>query len=171
MIDPEGAIDVAAQIYNDNIKFPIVVLSRSDNTNIDTNRYNFTYAKKGVIAGFDSKTNTLYSEKIIPVKLDYSLNVLTTNIADTDEIVKELLFKYSDMYFLNIDTPYEVSRKIRFGIRIDKDQEIHTESGTFDYISGGKLYETVIQLHCEGCVLVSYNPMHLRRFDTDIEVK
>ena len=73
------------------------------------------------------------------------------------------MFKYLNMYFLTIDLPYEAKRKIRFGIRIDRGGEIQRESGSYEYIQGGKLYQTIIPLVCEGAVMVSYTPAHLRR--------
>ena len=168
VISPEGATTLAAQMNNDEIKYPIVVFTRGDDIKIDHERYNFTMAKKGVPAGFDAKGNLIAMEKVIPIKLEYSLTVLTTNTADMDELIKELLFKYTEMYYLTITLPYEVKRRIRFGIRIKPEAEINYESGTYDYLSAGTLHQAIIPLECEGCVLVSYTPVHLKRFEPDI---
>ena len=50
---------------------------------------------------------------------------------------------------------------------IDNDSEIKRESGVVESLHEGKLYQTIITLNCEGCVLVSYTPVHLR--NTQIE--
>lgn len=171
VIDPEGAITLAAQMNNDEVTYPIAVFTRSDDIVIDRDRYNFTRAKKGVPVGFDNKNNMIAMEKVIPIKLDYNLTLLTTNTADMDELVKELLFKYTEMYYLTITLPYEVKRKVRFGIKIKQDADIHYESGTYDYISAGTLYQAIIPMECEGCVLVSYTPVHLKRMETEIETE
>lgn len=171
VIDPEGAITLAAQMSNDEVKYPIAVFTRSDDVSIDKDRYNFTRAKKGVPVGFDNQNNLIAMEKVLPINLEYNLTILTTNTADMDELIKELLFKYSDMYYLSITLPYEVKRRIRFGIKMKPDTEIHIESGTYDYISAGKLYQAIIPLVCEGCVLVSYTPVHLKRMDAEVETE
>ena len=171
VIDPEGAINLAAQMNNDEVTYPIAVFTRSNDIVIDKQRYNFTRAKKGVPAGFDNKRNLIAMEKVLPIKLDYNLTLLTTNTADMDELVKELLFKYTEMYYLTITLPYEVKRKIRFGIKIKPDIEIHYESGSYDYISAGKLYQAIIPMECEGCVFVSYTPVHLKRMETEVETE
>ena len=168
VIDPEGSIGLAAQIQNDEIKFPIVSVTRDDNFAIDTDRWNFTRAHKGVASVIDNKTNELYYEKVVPIKLSYNLSLLTTNTADMDELFREILMKYTSMYFLKIKLPYECERYVRFGVVVEQDN-IEKSSGSFDYIEGGKLYETVIPLRCEGCVLVTYTPSKLKRSDVQIQ--
>lgn len=168
VIDPEGAITIAAQMQNDEVNYPLVVLSRDPDPKIDTERYNFTRAKRGVVVGFDKVSNELLSERAIPMSLNYKLTAITTSTIDMDEIMKELLFKYSDMYFLSIELPYEIKRRIRFGVRMVPDTSVSTTSATFDYLSAGTLYESSIQLECLGCVWVSYNTTKLRRMTTEI---
>lgn len=167
--DPEESVDLAAQIDNDEVKFPLVSLKRDADNGIDKERTNFTRMHRGVQSVLDPNTNLLYYEKVIPIKLSYKLRVVTTNTADMDELLRELMFKYVQMYFLTIQLPYECNRKVRFGVVIDTDQEIEHVSGHFDYISSGKLYESILPLKCEGCVLVSYTPAKLTRTILDGE--
>ena len=168
VIDPEGVIGLAAQIQNDEIKFPVVALERDPDTPIDQDRWNFTRAHKGVASVFDNKTNQLYYEKAVPIKLRYELTLLTTNTADMDELFREILMKYISMYFLKIKLPYECERYVRFGVIVDYDN-IQRSSGSFDYIEGGKLYQTIVPLNCEGCVLVTYTPAKLKRSAYEIQ--
>ena len=161
VIDPEGAVDIIAQIKEDNIKFPVVVMTRDPDYKIDTSRLNFTMAHFGIPASIDLETNKIYNEMVLPIDLSYNLTVLATNTADRDELIKELMFKYLHMFFLTIKLPYESSRKIRFGVSIDPDGTISQSSGTVDYIKAGKLYQGIIPLKCQGCVLLSYVPHQL----------
>lgn len=163
VVSPERVIDIAAQLQNDEISFPLVALTRDEDISIDTNLTNFTRMHKGVAAVVDPKTNNLYYEQAIPLKLEYALTVLTTNTADMDELVRELIFKYTRMYFLTITLPYEGQRKVRFGITIDTDSSIERSSGVVEYLESGQLYQSIIHLRCEGCVYVKYTPVHLKR--------
>lgn len=163
VVPPERVIDIAAQLQNDEISFPLVALTRNEDISIDTNLTNFTRMHKGVAAVVDPKTNNLYYEQAIPLKLEYALTVLTTNTADMDELVRELIFKYTRMYFLTITLPYEGQRKVRFGITIDTDSSIERSSGVVEYLESGQLYQSIIHLRCEGCVYVKYTPVHLKR--------
>lgn len=163
VVSPERVVDIAAQLQNDEISFPLVALTRNEDISIDTNLTNFTRMHKGVAAVVDPKTNNLYYEQAIPLKLNYALTVLTTNTADMDELVRELIFKYTRMYFLTITLPYEGQRKVRFGITVDTDSDIERSSGVVEYLESGQLYQSIIHLHCEGCVYVKYTPVHLKR--------
>lgn len=155
VIDPEGAITLQAQVSNDEITYPVVALVRQD-SQIDRTRLNFTRLHTGVDYVFESDENNMYSERCMPITLSYELHIITTNTVDMDELIRELSFKYSSMYFLTIRLPYEGNRKIRFGVCIDEDSNIERSSGTYEHMSTGKLYESIIHLRCEGCVMVTY---------------
>lgn len=170
VISPEQVIGLAAQIQEDQIKFPIIALTRND-YQIDNQRMNFTRAHMGVQSVIDTKTNNIYYEKAIPITLSYNMTLLTTNQIDMDELIKELLFKYTNMYFLTIKLPYECNRKIRFGIGINSNTEIERSSGSAEYVESGKLYQSIIKFDCEGCVLISYTPAHLKRSVSEIDVE
>ena len=73
------------------------------------------------------------------------------------------------MYFVTFELPYECKRKVRFGIRIDTDKEISSKSGVIEYLGEGTLYESIIPLKCDGCVLVSYTPAKLQRSMYNVE--
>ena len=172
VVDPESAIDVVAQIQNDKIPLPLVVLTRtSESGSVDTNRANFTMMHKGVATVINNETNDVYCEKAIPILLGYDLTVLATNTADMDEMMREIMFKYASMYFLSIKVPYESKRRIRFGIGIRPDTTIEQSSGQLEYLENGKLYQKIIHLVCEGCVLLSYTPVKLHRNSLDASIE
>lgn len=166
VISPEQIVGIAAQIQNDEIQLPIIALERNDYS-IDTDRLNFSRMHFGLQTVIDLKTNDLYYERAIPVTLSYGITILTSNQIDMDEIVKELVFKYTDMYYLPIQLPYESKRRIRFGIRIDADS-IEKRSGASEYIESGQLYQTTVPVVCEGAVLLHYTPVHLKRTSHEV---
>ena len=168
VIDKAGMIQLIAQIKEDQINFPLICLTRHSDTPLDTDRANFTRIHKGVAASYDPDTHNIYYEKSIPIKLEYDLTILGTTVADVDELLREVMFKYTNMYFLDIDLPYEAKRKMRFGVVISGDAT--RNSGSFEYLSSGALYEAVIPLRCEGAVLVHYTPKHIERMILDNNV-
>lgn len=167
--DPEGIIDLVAQMKDDQVNYPIVAIQRDPDTGIDTDLVNFSRMHFGVSTAFDNRTNNFYNERAIPIKLSYKLSILTTNTADMDEMVRELVFKYSSMYFLTIKLPYEVERKIRFGVVVDYDS-ISKSSGAFEASSSGQLYQTELTLNCQGAVMVHYTPVRLTRTEYVVDV-
>lgn len=168
VIGPDAIIGVAAQIKEGNMSFPLVAISRDEGIDIDKERTNFSRIHKGVASVLDNETNMLYYEKCLPINLSYKMAVLTTNTVDMDEMMRELMFKYVNMYYLTIKLPYESTRKIRFGITLDENSTIERSYGSADYVEGGHLHQTLLSLRCEGCVLVSYTPAHLRRVEHEV---
>lgn len=166
--DAESVIDLIAQIQDDNIQFPIVVITRNPDTPIDTKRYNFARCHSGIATTID-KNNYIYYEKALPIELSYDITVLATNTADMDEMVKELLFKYTEMYFIKFELPYESKRMLEFGVSIDPDTNITGKSGYLEYLRSGRLYQSIISLKCHGAVLLSYTPERLTHFGLDNE--
>lgn len=167
----ETVQSVISQIQNDEITFPLVVLSRNPDTPIDITRTNFTRMHRGVAAVLDKETNNLYYEKVVPIELGYELTVLTTSTADMDELVKELLFKYINMFFISFTLPYECKRKVRFGVEIDMEKGIERKSGSIEYTNSGLLHQSIIPLKCQGAVLVSYTPAKLTRSIVDVSIE
>lgn len=168
-VEPATSISIAAQLQDDNIRFPFICVVRSADYQIDSDLTNFTAMKKGIATVFDSKNNMLYHEKSIPVRLSYTLTCVGTDTAQIDELVRELIFKYSSMYFLRIQLPYESDRHLRFGIEVDASQSIERNSGVVESLASGTLYETQIPLKTYGCRLISYTPVKLRNFQYEIE--
>lgn len=163
LTDADNYQGLLAQIQEDTINYPLILLHRDEDTPIKTELMNFTRYRFGVPCVFDNKTNNVYYERALPVDLNYTLRILSTNVADTDELSRELFYKYITMYFLTIQAPYESDRKIRFGIQVDMDYGIKRESGSFDYIASGSLYQSTMRLKTSGCVSLTYTPRHLTR--------
>lgn len=163
LTNEENYLGILAQIQEDTITYPLILLHRDDDVAIKQDMMNFTRYQFGVPCTFDNKTNKIYYERALPVDINYTLRILSTNVADTDELARELFYKYISMYFLTIRLPYESDRKIRFGISVDMDYGIKKESGSFDYIAEGKLYQSTIHLKTEGCVSLTYTSRHLTR--------
>lgn len=170
VVNSENAIGLAAQVQEDKIQFPIVALTRNSTISVAESVKNFTKTKRGIATTFDNENNIIYNEKTIPIELSYELSVFATNTADMDEIIRELIFKYSSKYFLTITVPYESKRKIRFGISMAS-TNVEIQSVSSEYVQSGQLYSSSITLNCEGCVLIHYTPRRLNRYEfSSIEV-
>lgn len=171
VVPPENVLSIAAQVQDDNLHFPIIAVSREDNIPVDNQLTNFTRMHQGVATVVDKEKNIIYHEKAIPIKLVYSLVCLGTNTADIDELIRELLFKYTSQYFLSIKVPYESKRRIRFGVRVNPEEEIEWMSTTSNYLQDGKLHSAGIHLYIDGAVYLHYTPQKLRRLDMEIDIE
>ena len=167
LTNEENYQSILSQIQEDTITYPLVLLHREEDTPVITDLMNFTRYKFGVPCVFDNKTNNIYYERALPIEMNYNLRILATNVTDIDELSRELFYKYLSMYFLTIQVPYESDRKIRFGVQVDMEYGIKRESGSFDYLASGTLYQSTMHLKTEGCVSLTYTPRHLTRMVLD----
>lgn len=161
--DAETYPGIFAQMQNDTITYPLILVERDENMEIITDLVNFTRAHKGIPAAFDSETNTIYNERALPVNIAYTVRILSTNKADVDELSRELFYKYLSMYYLTIQLPYESDRKIRFGIATDYGYGMKAESCNPKYLQDGSLYQTTLHFNTHGCVMLSYTGRHVER--------
>ena len=154
---------ILAQMQDDTIGYPLILLHREDDMPINTDLYNFTRARFGVPCVFDNVKNNVYYERAVPVTLNYTLRILSTNVADRDELARELFYKYLSMFFLMVQLPYESDRKIRFGVEVDRDYGLENESAAAEYTQTGALYQSTMKLITRGCVYLTYTPRHVKR--------
>lgn len=174
VIKPENAVNIISQIQDDKVKFPLIVLTRTDDSGTtDESRLNFTMMHSGISTIFDTETNMIYSERVIPIRLGYDLTILATNTVDMDELMRELRFKYINQYFLTLKVPYESKRQIRFGItQVPGQDTVSIESGSVEYLNNGTLYQAIIHFTCQGAVLLTYVPQRkLDRVELDTMIK
>lgn len=171
--DAENYPGILAQIQDDTITYPLILIKREDDIPIDTRLAQFTRYQFGVPASIDKEKNLIYYERALPVKLSYTVRILSHNVVDTDELARELFYKYISMYYLTIRAPYESNRKMRFGISVDMDAGIQRESSSAEYLTNGALYQSTIKLNTEGCVSLTYTSRHLTRevLSTDITIE
>ena len=154
---------ILAQMQEDTITYPLILLHREPDTPVIKELMNFSRYQFGVPCVFDNKTNTVFYERALPVDITYSLRIISTSVAETDELARELFYKYISMYYLTIQLPYESDRKIRFGVSVDMDYGIKKESSSAEYTQTGSLYQSTMMLKTEGCVSLTYTPRHLQR--------
>lgn len=170
--DAETYPGIISQMQQDTITYPLILVSRDEDMPIMTELWNFSRAQFGIPAAFDNKTNTIFYEKSVHVDLQYTIRIISTNTADTDELARELFYKYLSQYYLVIQLPYESDRKIRFAVEVDLGYGIKKESNNSEYLKSGALYQSTIHLKTNGCVYLSYTPHHLQRqvLSQDIEM-
>lgn len=76
--------------------------------------------------------------KIIPIRLDYQLDVYTVDRKTNDEIYRELLFYFINHPTLEVNIPYTLNTRHVFNIFFNDD--ITDNSDTVEHVNKGVLY-------------------------------
>ena len=111
---PENAIRYTAQLEDDNVNFPLISLNRT-NWSIRGSDVNFAQSRTGVLNRVNDN-GTLSVMKILPIRLDYQLDVYTVDKLSNDEIYRELLFYFLNNPTLTVNIPYTLDTEHVFNL-------------------------------------------------------
>ena len=133
---PENAIRYTAQLEDDNVNFPLISLNRT-NWSIRGSDVNFAQSRTGVLNRVNDN-GTLSVMKILPIRLDYQLDVYTVDKLSNDEIYRELLFYFLNNPTLTVNIPYTLDTEHVFNLYFNDD--IIDNSDTVEHVNRGVLY-------------------------------
>lgn len=157
IIPPERAKDTIAQIEKDDVKFPLVSLDRKGFT-IRDNAINWSASRMGLADSItdDGKANIMH---VIPIKINYQLDVYTADRVSCDEILRELIFYFTLHPTLMVKIPYGLNTRHKFNLFFNPD--IEDNSDTISHIEKGVLYRYTANLYTDDAYLFANTPVDL----------
>lgn len=155
---PENAIRYTAQLEDDNINFPLISLNRT-NWSMRSNDISFAQSRTGVLNRVNDD-NTLSVMKIIPIRMDYQLDVYTVDRLSNDEIYRELLFYFLSNPTLTVNIPYTLDTEHVFNLFFNAD--IVDNSDTVEHVNRGVLYRYTSTFYTDDAYLFD-GPTELNR--------
>ena len=157
IIPPERAKDTIAQIEKDDVKFPLVSLDRKGFT-VRDNAINWSASRMGLAVSItdDGKANIMH---VIPIKINYQLDVYTADRVSCDEILRELIFYFTLHPTLMVKIPYGLNTRHKFNLFFNPD--IEDNSDTISHIEKGVLYRYTANLYTDDAYLFANTPVDL----------
>lgn len=167
IIPPERAKDTVAQIEKDDVKFPLVSLDRRG-FSIRGDQINWSASRMGLADSItdDGKANIMH---VIPIRVNYQLDVYTVDRVSCDEILRELIFYFTLHPTLMVNIPYGLNTKHKFNLFFNPD--IEDNSDTVEHINKGVLYRYTANLYTDDAYLFANTPVDLVVESIDREVK
>lgn len=145
----EQAIRFTAQLRQDNIVFPLISTNRLGYS-IKTSEINFNGLRNG---GFQNRgengINTF--AQIIPIRINYQVDVFTVSKAQGDELIRELVFHIMLNPTLKVEIPYQLNMKHVFNIFLESD--IVDNSDTVEHVNKGVLFRNTLSLYTDDAYL------------------
>lgn len=133
---PENAIRYTAQLEQDDVTFPLISLNQT-NWSIRRGDLSFAQSRTGVLNRVNPD-NSLSVMKVIPIRIDYQLDIYTVNKVENHEIYRELLFYFHNNPTLEVEIPYTLNTKHVFNLMFNDD--IVDNSDTVEHVNKGVLY-------------------------------
>lgn len=104
--------------HDENIKLPIIALRREGYTITNINKRVATYDGMTLDADYNSSTQL----NMVPIMLNYQLDVYTKFFEEADLIMRDLIFNFINNPTFRVVIPYnEVNYEHNFNVRISSD--------------------------------------------------
>ena len=164
---PENAIRNTAQLKGDNITFPLITLNRTS-WSIRQQDKNFAMMREGHTVRFNDD-HTVTQARMLPIKIEYQVDVFTVDKRMNDEITRELIWYLSLKPTLQVEVDYDVNIKHNFNLLLDPD--IVDNSDVTNHVNDGVLFRSTFTMYCDDAYLWAGKDLNIPSLDVSMEVK
>ena len=145
----EQAIRFTAQLKQDNVVFPLISTNRLGYS-IKLNEVNFNGLRQG---GFQNRgangINTF--AQIIPIRINYQIDVFTVSKAQGDALLRELIFHLMLNPTLQVEVPYQLDMNHNFNLFLESD--IVDNSDTIEHLDKGVKFRNTLSFYTDDAYL------------------
>lgn len=163
---PENAIRNTAQLKGDNITFPLITLNRTSWSIRQSDR-NFAMLREGHTARFNNN-HTVTQARMLPIKIEYQVDVFTVDKRMNDEITRELIFYLSLKPTLKVKVDYDINIEHNFNLLLDPD--IVDNSDVTNHINDGVLFRSTFTMYCDDAYLWAGKDLAIPNLDITMQV-
>lgn len=144
IINPDHAISFLAQFDQDEVQLPAIVVSRGP---ISLQDYrNQVVALKGQTA-HRGDDNLIVKAQLIPMRMEWSIDIITVDRYTCDEIVRELVYYFAINPRFEITVPYQLDIPQNFDILLSP--EIVDNSDLLEFPNTGEKFRTTLTIYTE----------------------
>lgn len=142
-IEPADKVfNTIARLNEDDIKMPLISLARTG-TSLRDSQHSMRFT--GGLSYISDDEQTTSRIQVIPIQINYLLDVWTKHREENDNIVRELLFYYMTHPTLEVDVPYGTNLKHTFNIFYD--QNIEDNSDIMGQLEHGEYFRTTLSVY------------------------
>ena len=148
---PETAFRNVSQLNGDKLKFPLINLNRT-NLSIRTDEVNFNALHEGATVRMNDD-NTVTHARVLPIRIEYQVDVFTVDKKMNDEIVRELLFYLYVHPTHIVKIGYGLDFEHKFNLYLDPD--VQDNSDVVSHINNGVIFRSTFTMYCPDAYLWS----------------
>ena len=164
---PETAIRNTAQLNGDRIQFPLVSLNRTGYS-IRYEELNFNALHQGGTVRINDNSNITMA-RIIPIRIEYQVDVFCVDRNMNDEITRELLFYFSLYPTHEIHVPYNINIEHKYNLFLD--EPVVDNSDTVNHVNDGVLFRTTFTMYCPDAYLWAGKEVQTPKLDISLNLK
>lgn len=145
----EQAIRFTAQLQKDDVKFPLISTTRLGYSIRLSDVNFFALHSGGYQSRNDDGTNTF--EQVIPIRINYQMDIFTVDKITGDELVRELVFHIMQHPTLSVEVPYQLNAQRYFNIFLESD--IVDNSDTIEHVDKGVKFRNTLTFYTDDAYL------------------
>lgn len=158
---PETAFRNTSQLKGDKFKFPLINLNRTG-FSVRTDEVNFNALHQGATVRMN-EDNTVTHARVLPIRLEYQVDVFTVDRKLNDEIIRELLFYLFIHPTHSIKLGYGLDFEHKFNLFIDPD--VQDNSDVVSHINDGVIFRSTFTMYCPDAYLWSSKDFKAPKID------
>jgi hypothetical protein len=163
---PETAIRNTAQLNGDRMQFPLVSINRTG-YGIRFEELNFNALHQGGTVRINENSNITMA-RIIPIRIDYQVDVFTVDKHMNDEIVRELLFYFALKPTHELHVPYGINIEHKYNLILNED--VVDNSDTVNHVNNGVLFRTTFTMYCPDAYLWAGKDIIIPKLDISLNL-
>lgn len=144
VIDPDKSISFISQLSQDKANFPAIILSRGP---VRLQEYkNQVVALKGQTARIDDD-NLVVKAQLLPVHVEWNIDVYAVDRFTCDEIVRELVFYFTTHPCFEVEVPYHLGISQNFDVFLMDD--IVDNSDLIEFDNRGEYFRETLTIYTD----------------------
>lgn len=149
ILPPENAIRFLAQLRRDDVKLPLVSLNRLGYS-IQLDQINQKARNVGSFVTRDGANNNVFAQ-VIPIRIEYQLDVFSVDRVTCDAICSELIFYFIQNPTLSIHVPFGLDIDHDFNLFFDSD--VVDNSDTIEHTEKGVIFRNTLTFYTNDAYL------------------
>lgn len=145
VISPDQVVTFLAQFDRDQVKLPAIVISRGSVNLLDYR--NQVVALKGQTARRNSEDNLVVKAQLIPMRIEWNIDVFTVDRYSCDEIVRELVFYFTTSPRFEVKIPYQLDIVQNFDVFLSP--EIVDNTDLLEFQNTGERFRETLSVYTE----------------------
>ncbi|MBQ4543715.1 MAG: hypothetical protein IJA19_06060 [Clostridia bacterium] len=168
LLPVENAIKFMAHLEDDTVQFPLVSTTRLGWT-IRKDQVSHKQLFDGGPVRFSEEQQSVKMACIIPIRIEYQMDLFTTDRISGDEILREWLFYIFRNPTLEVEVPYGLNIKHKFNVYFDP--TVTDNSDIIEHTNRGVYFRNTLHFYTDDAYLFMGADEPLKRITGELKLE
>lgn len=164
---PDNVIRTIGQIDSDKIELPLISVARTGYSILDSRSHPMKF--EGSSAGYNEDLQRFVRFQMIPIRINYLMDVWTKHREENDNIIRELVFYFSTHPTIKVPIGYGLNFDHNFNLILDS--QVEDNSDIVEHKNRGEYFRQTLSMYTDDAYLwksSSRGPTYISGIKTEI---